>query len=114
MNNLRRCADHHVVMSVLEERKKKMDVTKEQKKERENLRNLILDEAKKGNICVYTIEGIMCMKLDEVIKQPTDGLLYDLNRDAATIMTFIDDPKWVNDYACHLVIKKLKEYYDAK
>ena len=47
--------------------------------------------------------------LEELIAQPTQGLLYDLNRDSATVLTFIDDPKWVNDYAVGLVITRLKE-----
>ena len=48
------------------------------------------------------------MNIKEFIKQPADGILYDLNRDEATILTFIEDPKWVNDYAVCKVIRALK------
>jgi hypothetical protein len=61
-----------------------------------------------------THEGLMEAKLDEVIKQPTEGLLYDLNRDRITILTYINDPKWVNDFACMKVIEKLKEISEGK
>lgn len=75
----------------------------------EELKNKILKEYKKGNIVVSTSEGIMTTSLKDIINQPTEGLLYDLNRDEATILTLIDDPKWINDYACMVVIRELKK-----
>jgi len=72
------------------------------------IRDKILEEYKKGNIIVATIEGLQGIPLKEFIKQPADGMLYDLNRDEATILTFIEDPKWVNDYATCKVIRALK------
>ena len=54
------------------------------------------------------------MKLKEIIKQPTEGLLYDLNRNEAIILTLIDDLKWVNDYACMAVICELKKQLELK
>lgn len=82
------------------------------KKEQENFRDLILQKEKEGKVVFMTIEGPMSTDLEEFIKQPTEGLLYDLNRDRVTVLSFIDDPKWVNDFAVGLVIAKLKEYYD--
>jgi len=75
----------------------------------EEIKKFILDEYKKGNVVIYDHEGLKTMSLDEIIKQPADGLLYDLNRNEAVILTFIDDPKWINDYACAQVIRKLKD-----
>jgi hypothetical protein len=75
----------------------------------EELKDKIIEEYKKGNIVVSTIEGIKTAPLKEIINQPTEGLLYDLNRDEATILTFINDPKWINDYACVAVIRELKK-----
>jgi len=77
------------------------------------LKALILEEARKGNVVLNTFEGLMVANLDGLIKQPTDGLLYDLNRDKATVMTLIKDPKWINDYAVALVIEKLKSIIDT-
>lgn len=71
-------------------------------------KQFLLEEYKKGNIVINTVEGIMTAPLKEFIKQPIEGLLYDLNRDEATILTFIDDPKWINDYALTQVIRELK------
>jgi hypothetical protein len=71
------------------------------------MKEKILEEYEKGNIVVATIEGLQTCPFDDFLQQPVDGLLYDLNRDEATIMTFIDDPKWVNNLATTKIIKKL-------
>ncbi len=75
----------------------------------EELKNMIIEEYKKGNIVVSGIDGIVTASLKDIINQPTEGLLYDLNRDEATILTLINDPKWINDYACMAVIRELKK-----
>jgi hypothetical protein len=72
------------------------------------LKDKILEEYKNGNIVIATPEGLQGTKLSEFIKQPVDGLLYDLNRNEAVVLTFIDDPKWINDYAVCQVIRALK------
>ena len=74
----------------------------------EEIKEYVLDQEKQGKVVVMTIEGFAECSLDGIIKQPTEGLLYDLNRHKTTILTFIEDRKWVNDYACMLVIEKLK------
>ena len=80
----------------------------------EDFKQLVLQEEKEGNVVIMTCDGPRLINLEEFIKQPTTGLLYDLNRDKATILTFINEKpaKWVNDYAVGLVIAKLKEYND--
>ena len=82
--------------------------------ETENFRDLVLEKEKQGKVVIATIDGYLEIDLDEIIKQPTEGLLYDLNRDRATILTFIDDRKWVNDFACMKVIEKLKAELEAQ
>lgn len=72
------------------------------------LKDLIEQEYKDGNIVISTIDGFQGMKLDEFIKQHTDGMLYDLNRSEEVVLTFIPDPKWVNDFAVCKVIRALK------
>ena len=72
------------------------------------LRDYILQKEKEGKVVLTTIEGLVEVNLNDFIEQPAHGILYDLNRDKATVLTFIDDPKWVNDYAVGLVITKLK------
>ena len=74
----------------------------------------ILYESKNGNIVINTPFGLRVCKIEEIVNQPVDGLLYDLNRDEATIMTFIDNEKWINDYACSMVIKYLINKLNSK
>lgn len=76
------------------------------------LRDKILSEYEKGNIVVATIEGLQGMKLSDFINQPVGGMLYDLNRDEATVLTLINNPKWINDYAVCKVIRALKDKID--
>jgi hypothetical protein len=76
---------------------------------KEELKTKILDEYKNGNIVFSNIEGLSVVNLEDFITQPTEGMLYDLNRLPEVVCTFLDDPKWVNDYAVAVVIAKLKE-----
>ena len=77
----------------------------------EEIKNKILAEYDKGNIVVAGIEGLQGMPIVEFIKQPVEGMLYDLNRNEAVVLTFLDDPKWVNDYAVCKVIRAKKTKY---
>jgi len=73
---------------------------------------LVLEERDKGNVVFLCIDSIMCAPVKEIIKQPTDGLLWDLNRDEATALTFMDKEgmlHWVNNFAVALVIRELKK-----
>jgi hypothetical protein len=76
---------------------------------KEELKNAILEENKKGNIVISTGFNLAVCNLDQFVEQPTDGMLYDLNRLPEVVFTFLDDPKWVNDYAVAMVISKLKQ-----
>lgn len=78
----------------------------------EDFKNKILEEYKEGNIVIAGIEGLQVAKLSEFIKQHTDGMLYDLNRSEVVVLTFLPDPKWVNDYAVCQVIRALKSRID--
>lgn len=81
------------------------------KDKKDELKNLVLQKEKEGKVVLMTIDALIEVDLENFIKQPTEGLLYDLNRDKVTVLTLMDE-KWVNDYAVGLVIAKLKEYYD--
>jgi hypothetical protein len=82
---------------------------KSKKEECEKLRDMILAERDKGNVVISTIEGLRVAKLSDIIKQPVEGLLWDLNRTPEVALTFIEDPKWINDFAVSLVIERLHE-----
>ena len=80
--------------------------------EQEQLKEFILSEYQKGNIVVSGWEGLQVWKLDEIMNQSIEGILYDCNRDAGTILTWLNDPKWVNDYALMTICDKL--WYENK
>jgi hypothetical protein len=76
----------------------------------ESIRDKVLAEWDKGNLVYADIDGLRSIKFEEFIKQPLEGMLYDVNRCLPVILTYIDDPKWVNDFA----LTKLLEYYYNK
>lgn len=67
----------------------------------EDLKDLILAKKREGKIVFYSIEGLMEDKMEDIIQQPAEGLLWDLNRDMATLLhrASDDNPCWVNDVA---------------
>jgi hypothetical protein len=74
------------------------------------MKDRILEEYGKGNIVVATIDELQVIPIKEFIKQHVNGMLYDLNRNESTILSFVDeDPKWINDYATCKIIRLLKE-----
>lgn len=81
-----------------------------EQKELESIKDKVLAEWDNGNLVFADFEGLKTIKFEDFIKQPLEGMLYDINRDTATISTFLDDPKWVNDFA----LTKLLEYYYNK
>lgn len=84
------------------------------KEPHEDIKEIVMEEYKKGNIVVSTFDGLQFMPLKEFVKQPAGGMLYDLNRSESVVLTFIKDPKWVNDYAVAKVIQELKRQLDEK
>ena len=74
----------------------------------ESIKEKILEEYKKGNLVIRNFEGLSVYKLSDFVKQPVEGILYDLNRNESVILTFLPDEKWINDYASTQVIRQLK------
>ena len=68
---------------------------------------MVLAEYTRGNIVVSGFDGLGVGNLEAIMQQPIEGVLYDCNRDEGTILTFLNDPKWVNDYALMKVCKYL-------
>ena len=75
----------------------------------ENYRDIVLKEYREGNVVFMGWDGAHTCDLKSFLTQPADGILYDLNRDHATVLTMIKDQKWVNDYAVAMVITELKK-----
>ena len=79
---------------------------------KEELSAYVLEESRKGNVVFNTGEGLAVAPLDEFVKQPAEGILYDLNRAPEVVLTFIGDPKWINDFAVSMVIRRLRDKVD--
>lgn len=69
----------------------------------------ILNAHKEGKVVINTVEGPCIVSLEELVDQPAEGILYDLNRSDSITLTFMNDPKWINDFACAQVIRYLKK-----
>lgn len=74
---------------------------------------VVREQYEKGNIVLIPFDEPMSASLEEFIKQPADGILWDLNRGeevtlsiAAKDETFV---RWVNDFAAAKVIRALRE-----
>ena len=70
---------------------------------------VILEEYKEDKIVFNSVKGLIAANIKNFIEQPVDGILYDLNRSEEVVLTFINDEKWINDYAVCKVIRKLYE-----
>lgn len=78
----------------------------------EDLKDLILAKKKEGKAVYYVSPNELAVSaLEDLCNQPADGILYDLNRDEASILAFAgeDNPYWVNNYATAQVIRYLKD-----
>lgn len=86
----------------------------------EELKDLILSKKREGKIVFHSIEGLMETKMEDIIQQPAVGLLWDLNRDMATLLSCAsdDNPYWVNDLALanitELLIYKVNKVTDER
>ena len=72
---------------------------------------LVLKEREKGNVVFIAIDEFRSAPVKDIVAQPVDGLLWDLNRDEATALTFMDREgmiHWVNNFAVALVVRELK------
>ena len=72
---------------------------------------IVREERDKGNVVFLCIDSVMVAPIKEIIKQPAEGLLWDLNRDGVTALSFMDKEgmtHWINNFAVSLVIRELK------
>jgi hypothetical protein len=78
----------------------------------ESLINKIVENGNAGKVTYMTEGGIRECDLGQFIDQFGEGILYDLNRDRATILALARNSKtirWINDYAAALVIEALAD-----
>lgn len=75
---------------------------------KKDIKEIVLNARKEGKVVVLTFDGFRTIPLEALVEQPIEELLYDLNRSEEVILNFMDDPKWINDFACAQVIRYLK------
>jgi hypothetical protein len=78
----------------------------------DSIKEKVIEEYEKGNIVIDSYGELISVKLTDFIEASADEILYELNRDEATVLTFINNPKWINDFAASRVIRALKEKID--
>lgn len=73
---------------------------------------IVKEERDRGNVVCILLPGeVGTIPVKEIVKQPAEGLLWDLNRDEVTALSFMDQEgmiHWVNNFAVALVIRELK------
>lgn len=62
-------------------------------------------------VAIATVEGIATVRIAELLNQPIEGLLYDLNRDNATNYNRLEqgDMRAVNDIAMAKILTRIME-----
>lgn len=78
----------------------------------------ILSNQKNGAVVYMTEAGLMGSTVSDLLNQSSEGVLYDLNRDIATLVTLGRESKnkrWINDIALAFVFTELhKKYVDLE
>lgn len=70
-------------------------------------------DLKDDEIIIQTIEGVFIVRIPDLLNQPIEGVLYDLNRDEATTYA-IEDERMINDIAVAKIIRYLHKYYKSE
>lgn len=82
--------------------------------EDKEVRETVLKARDEGKVAMWLLPGQMgVMPLEDFLKQPAAGILYDLNRLEECALNDAPNIRWVNDFAVALVIRKLVEQRDA-
>lgn len=82
--------------------------------EAKELRETVLKARSEGKVAMWLLPGQLGITpLEDFLKQPADGILYDLNRLEECALSSAPDIRWVNDFAVAVVIRKLVEQRDA-
>lgn len=79
------------------------------------LQETVMKARSEGKVAMWLLPGQLGITpLEDFLKQPADGILYDLNRlEECALSNGPGDIRWVNDFAVALVIRKLVEQRDA-
>lgn len=91
----------------------RQDTEEDRKKKAEYIdkaRNIQQELFANGEVAYYLCDGrLVKSKIEDFVNQPTQGLLYDLNRDLATVCTAFPVEKVMNELATINVLKYLHQ-----
>lgn len=78
------------------------------------LREMVLKARDEGKVVMWVLpDQLMTAPVAEFVKQPADGILWDLNRGEECALSSKDSIRWVNDFAVALTIRELVKQRDA-
>lgn len=79
----------------------------------ETLKEKVLAARKEGKVMMWVLpEQMMTAPVAEFVRQPADGILWDLNRGEECALSD-DSIRWVNDFAVAVTIRELVKQRDA-
>jgi len=83
------------------------------KAKNDELREMVLKARDEGKVVMWVLpDQLMTAPVEEFVKQPADGILWDLNRDEVCALSNKDSIRWVNDFAVALTIRQLVKERD--
>lgn len=78
--------------------------------EENELKETVLKARSEGKVVMWLLPGQLgTTPLDDFLKQPAEGILYDLNRLEENALANAPDIRWVNDFAVAVVIRRLAD-----
>lgn len=89
-----------------------MDDNNKKETARAEINKAVFQAFKDGYIVIYTVDGLERVPIENFVKQPLEGMLYDMNHLETVIRTHAahdEDFGWVNDMA---MLKTLEYFYN--
>ena len=78
----------------------------------EELREMVLSARKDGKVVMWVLpDQLMTAPVAEFVRQPADGILWDLNRGEECALSD-KSIRWVNDFAVAVTIRELVKQRD--
>lgn len=79
----------------------------------EELKKIVLKAREDGKVIMWVLpDQMMTAPVAEFVKQPADGILWDLNRGEECALSNTDSIRWVNDFAVAMTIRELVRQRD--
>jgi hypothetical protein len=80
----------------------------------EELKEMVLKARNEGKVVMWVLpDQLMTAPVEEFVKQPADGILWDLNRGEECALSSTDSIRWVNDFAVAVTIRELVKQRDT-